>query len=788
MTTSEFVHGLDLSELFYHQVVRPILDTEYPEISHSAALLGWGSDVLGYDDQQSTDHMWGLRLYLFVSQTDFQHRHDISQMLCQKLPYEFLGYATHFQPNLDDRFLAMTEIDRGLVQHLIYVESVESYFQRYLGYCIHQPLAIEDWLTFSEHKLLMATSGKVFHDGLGTLQATRQKLAYYPHDVWLYLLACQWKILGEEELFVGRSGYVGDDLGSALIAAQQVRHLMRLCFLMERQYAPYGKWFGTAFSHLNCAHTLRPIFQSVLQAESWKNREALLCEAYQVIAGLHNALGLTEPLSEQPVQHKRAYWIIDGKRFSQAIWQKIQANSLKQSEFRGGSINQLLASSNDAASTELSEKLKSLYRQEERTPNPPLVSIIIPCYNAAPRLAACLQSCLQQTYPNLEIIFVDNSSTDASATIARQIVETACHPIHLLHCPEKGANYARNLGFTHAQGEYIQWLDADDELDPDKIALQVVALERDRTYDVACADWEWHYYQQDKLHFRMGFSAQCFEDAMLQFLLHHWHPPHAYLLRRAAAQRLHQEQAWYPGRPIGMDREYFTVAGILGLRFLAVPGAMVRYYTWSASQLTRSVSYLQRVEAMQQVFARFQKQVYQSRSPAQVTGLHWFLLRQNWDLWQLAPGQIRQMGEGCFWVECTGQPIGMSLNPGEARIVAALSQLGGVQTLDDYAHQVLRFLWKQVVVQPGVKAESVATALAQWVGLLPDEHPVSLVVKAQPSPEQQAMLNRINTIPLYAPMFPEVRLAVLQCLDKLRGVGMLQPVKLPSGEQQTQVA
>jgi hypothetical protein len=320
-------------------------------------------------------------------------------------------------------------------------------------------------------------------------------------------------------------------------------------------------------------------------------------------------------------------------------------------------------------------------------------------------------------------------------------------------------------------------LDADDELAPDKIALQVAALERDRRYDIACADWEWHYYQQGQLRFRLGFTAQCMEDAMLQFLLHHWHPPHAYLLRRQAAQTLQDEQAWFPHRPIGMDREYFAVAGILGLRFVAVPGSQVRYYTWSPTQLTLSVSQSQRQAAMQQVFARLQAQVYRSRSPAQVSGLHWFLLRQNWQLWQLAPGRIRPLSAGCFWAEQTQAGLGLSLSTGEARILAALSHLGGVQTLDDHAHRVLRCLWQQVAIQPSVSFTSVATRLGQWAGLLPDSDATlaqDLIYQPnQLSLAQQAMLDRINQIPLYAPMFPEVRLQVLQCLDKLRQVGML---------------
>src|SRR5919202_1893833 len=114
-----------------------------------------------------------------------------------------------------------------------------------------------DWLTCSEHRLLACTSGKVFNDGLGELGPIRERIAYYPHDVWLYILATQWSKIAQEEAFVGRAGDVGDESGSRVVAARLVQYLMRLCFLFERRYAPYSKWFGTAFSRLNCAGQLK---------------------------------------------------------------------------------------------------------------------------------------------------------------------------------------------------------------------------------------------------------------------------------------------------------------------------------------------------------------------------------------------------------------------------------------------------------------------------------------------------------------------------------------------------
>ena len=86
----------------------------------------------------------------------------------------------------------------------------------------------------------------------------------------------------------------------------------------------------------------------------------------------------------------------------------------------------------------------------------PIVSIIIPCYNANLALTHCLKSCFNQTYPNIEIILVDNHSTDQSVAIAQSLIPQSPFPFKLLHCQTPGANHARNLGFTHANGEFIQ--------------------------------------------------------------------------------------------------------------------------------------------------------------------------------------------------------------------------------------------------------------------------------------------------------------------------------------------
>ena len=105
---------------------------------------------------------------------------------------------------------------------------------------------------------------------------------------------------------------------------------------------------------------------------------------------------------------------------------------------------------------------------------PPLVSILIPAYNAEHTITDTLESVLRQTWPRKEIIVVDDNSTDNTLAIARSF---ASKSVTVVTKPNAGASSARNKAFSLSQGEYIQWLDADDLLAPDKIERQMKALD-----------------------------------------------------------------------------------------------------------------------------------------------------------------------------------------------------------------------------------------------------------------------------------------------------------------------
>src|SRR3954453_9764650 len=100
----------------------------------------------------------------------------------------------------------------------------------------------------------------------------------------------------------------------------------------------------------------------------------------------------------------------------------------------------------------------------------PLVSILVPAYNAERWLVDTLKSCLAQTWPRIEVIVVDDGSSDRTLEIARTFERRS---IKVVAQPHQGAPVARNRALAAAQGTFVQWLDADDLLHPEKIAKQM---------------------------------------------------------------------------------------------------------------------------------------------------------------------------------------------------------------------------------------------------------------------------------------------------------------------------
>jgi hypothetical protein len=305
-----FIPGVQLAERFYAEAVGPLLEREYPGLPHAAALIGPGSEVLGYDTARSTDHDWGPRVQLFLSPADLaRHRPQLTRLFAERLPQTFEGWPRERPVEILD----LGQLCTGR-----------------LGFDPRAGVSTRDWLTTPTQRLAEMTAGAVFRDDLGELTAVRERLHWYPDDIWRFVLAGQWMRIAQEEPFVGRCAEVGDDLGSAVVAARLARDVMRLCLLMARRYPPYSKWLGTAFARLPGIHTVHQGLIAALRAASPAGRQAGLCQAYEATAARHNALRLTPPLDPtvRPF-YDRPFLVLDAGRFTTALQATISEPALR---------------------------------------------------------------------------------------------------------------------------------------------------------------------------------------------------------------------------------------------------------------------------------------------------------------------------------------------------------------------------------------------------------------------------------------------------------------------------
>lgn len=205
---------------------------------------------------------------------------------------------------------------------------------------------------------------------------------------------------------------------------------------------------------------------------------------------------------------------------------------------------------------------------------PPKVSVIIPCRNGAAWLAAAIESCLAQSWPNLQVIVVDNGSTDGSLAVAQGYRSGA---VTVLECRQESAGAARNLGLARADGEWIQFLDADDVLHADKVRLQVERLAAAPPRAIASGAWA---------RFRESPSEAVFsaepvwrDFAPADFLIASWRgggmmPNFAWLTPRALIDEV---GPWNEQLSLNDDGEFFSRAVLASSGIVFCDGARGYY-------------------------------------------------------------------------------------------------------------------------------------------------------------------------------------------------------------------
>ena len=334
----EFVSGLALCEAYFHECVKPLLEEHLPGLRYAAARIGKGSDVLGFDSPLSMDHDWGPQLHIFLSDEEGELKNEdlrsrIAQVLQRHLPAKFGGLYTRPHQHAIDTTADF--LHEGTTP-AITIFTLKSFLSSLNLNVPIDPLqwSIDNWLSCSSQTLLELTAGKVFHDDLAdasnysSLKAFRSQLSSFPHQVRLYLLASGWHLIANENHLMSRAGQAGDELGSSLIGANLCACIMRMAFLYDDQYAPYQKWFGSAFRALPSAAELMIPLTQLQTATDWQLRELNLCNACIALAKSHNRSGLTGPvpLPDQPQQfHTRPFRVFPAADYEEALLGRVIA-------------------------------------------------------------------------------------------------------------------------------------------------------------------------------------------------------------------------------------------------------------------------------------------------------------------------------------------------------------------------------------------------------------------------------------------------------------------------------
>lgn len=274
--------GLELARAYGADVVEPLLDRAVPGLPLAIARLGSGSDVLGLDDDTSRDHDWGLRLTVLVDDAVVAR---VDGVLEAALPESWHGHPTRFATTWDP-----------VVRQRVDVSSPVAFARSRTGLTVDREPTTVEWLSLTGQAVLEVVGGPVFRDDSGELTAIRDRLAWYPDDVWHYALAADWTRLGEELPFVGRTAERGDDAGSRLLTARLARTAMHLGFLLERRWPPYAKWLGTLFTALPGMAEVAADLDRAMRADDWRNREAALADALDGLA----RQPATEPFFDRP--------------------------------------------------------------------------------------------------------------------------------------------------------------------------------------------------------------------------------------------------------------------------------------------------------------------------------------------------------------------------------------------------------------------------------------------------------------------------------------------------------
>lgn len=205
------------------------------------------------------------------------------------------------------------------------------------------------------------------------------------------------------------------------------------------------------------------------------------------------------------------------------------------------------------------------------------VSILIPNYNGGPYLDKTLESCLVQQDYVKEIIVVDDGSTDDSWEKLTAWQSRQPELIKIFQNPRKGGNAGRNHAFAQSSGEFVQWLDSDDQILGNKLEVQLGLLAKREEIDIVYSDWQMDFWENDRFIRSEPHQKVQEEDYLASLLFDRWCPQNNYLFRRKVCDELAQLKGWDETYPVHQDTEYLLKAAAMGNKFGYQTGCFAVY-------------------------------------------------------------------------------------------------------------------------------------------------------------------------------------------------------------------
>ncbi|MBO4733010.1 MAG: DUF4037 domain-containing protein [Clostridia bacterium] len=296
--------GIELSERYFNEFGKPMLEKEFPDILPLLAcgIAGGGSECFGFDDEISKDHDFEAGFCIFLPDEDKLDRRTafLLERAYSKLPKEFEGIT---RPMLKP----VGGARRGVIR-------TAEFFREKVG-SANGELSLKEWLALPEQSLAEATNGKIFFDNSGEFTGIRKRLNYYPEDVRLKKLAGNLLIAAQAGQYnFKRLLDHGEPAAAQLAVFHFVNHAMAAIFLLNRVYMPYYKWSFRALRQLPKLSIEAEIMEYLLTTD---NSPELSEEKYYAVEGI--AADIIDELAEQGLTNaicgdleKHAYSVNDG--------------------------------------------------------------------------------------------------------------------------------------------------------------------------------------------------------------------------------------------------------------------------------------------------------------------------------------------------------------------------------------------------------------------------------------------------------------------------------------------